>query len=120
MLIPELRSLTSVDAGDSLPQAHPKHLTKYQRSMTMNKNTTTLTETAYSAEPAALAIAQAMQEAINPDIALLFRSRAVGDYRPHSDADILIITLEENPAAAQANTAAKSTWKTTLRESTWV
>lgn len=56
----------------------------------------------------ALAIAQAVQEAVAPATVILFGSRAVGDYRPDSDVDLLVITDEANPkdAAARARKAA--------------
>lgn len=56
----------------------------------------------------ALAIAQAVQDAVAPATVILFGSRAVGDYRPDSDVDLLVITDEANPkdAAARARRAA--------------
>ena len=40
----------------------------------------------------ALAVARAVQMAVQPDTVILFGSRAVGDYRPDSDLDLLIVT----------------------------
>ena len=45
----------------------------------------------------ALAIAAAVQAAVAPATVILFGSRAVGDYRPDSDVDLLVITDEANP-----------------------
>ena len=45
----------------------------------------------------ALAIAQAVQAAVAPATVILFGSRAVGDYRPDSDVDLLVVTDEANP-----------------------
>ena len=50
----------------------------------------------------ALALARKVQEALRPDIVILFGSRAVGDYRPDSDIDLLVINKKEEPAAAKA------------------
>ena len=57
-------------------------------------------------DPHALGIAAHVQAAVRPDIAILFGSRAVGDYRDDSDVDILVITdrqdhLGENPPRLQ-------------------
>ena len=43
-------------------------------------------------DPMACAVAQAVSEAVHPDRVILFGSRARGDYSPHSDIDLLIIT----------------------------
>ena len=61
-------------------------------------------------DPHALGIAAHVQEAVRPDIAILFGSRAVGDYREDSDVDILVITDRENhlDSRGPAVTAAKS------------
>lgn len=58
----------------------------------------------------ALGIAAHVQDAVRPDIAILFGSRAVGDYREDSDVDILVITDRENhwDSRGPAVTAAKS------------
>lgn len=45
----------------------------------------------------ALAIAQAVQAAVAPATVILFGSRAVGDYRPDSDVDLLVVSDEANP-----------------------
>ena len=56
----------------------------------------------------ALAIAQAVQDAVAPATVILFGSRAIGDYRPDSDVDLLVVTDEANPkdAAFRAKKAA--------------
>ena len=57
----------------------------------------------------ALRIAARIQEAVKPDIVILFGSRALGDYREDSHVDILVIPDKENHlesrefAAAAAN-----------------
>ncbi len=63
-----------------------------------------------SPDPHALGIAAHVQEAVRPDVAILFGSRAVGDYRDDSDVDILVITDRENHLESRgpALTAAKS------------
>ena len=43
-------------------------------------------------DPKACAVARAVGEAVRPDRVILFGSRARGDYSPHSDIDLLIIT----------------------------
>ena len=43
-------------------------------------------------DPKACAVARAVGEAVRPDKVILFGSRARGDYNPHSDIDLLIIT----------------------------
>ncbi|MDE2889966.1 MAG: nucleotidyltransferase domain-containing protein [Gemmatimonadota bacterium] len=43
-------------------------------------------------DPKACAVARAVGEAVRPDRVILFGSRARGDYNPHSDIDLLIIT----------------------------
>ena len=43
-------------------------------------------------DPKACAVARAVGEAVHPDRVILFGSRARGDYSPHSDIDLLIIT----------------------------
>ena len=45
----------------------------------------------------ALAIATAVQAAVAPATVILFGSRAVGDYRPDSDVDLLVVSDEANP-----------------------
>ena len=55
------------------------------------------------ADPAALAVARTVQEAVRPNVVILFGSRAVGDYRPDSDVDLLVINKEGEPVAAKAN-----------------
>ena len=42
--------------------------------------------------PHSIAIAKAVQDAVQPDTVILFGSRAVGDFRPDSDLDLLIVT----------------------------
>lgn len=61
-------------------------------------------------DPHALGIAAHVQEVIRPDVAILFGSRAVGDYREDSDVDILVITNRVNhlDSRGPALTAAKS------------
>ena len=44
----------------------------------------------------ALNIAGAVQEAVQPDLVILFGSRAVGDHRDDSDIDILVVTGGDN------------------------
>ena len=70
-------------------------------------------ENAAKSDPAALALAQKVQEALRPDVIILFGSRAVGDYRPDSDLDLLVISKQENPTAARAKaqTAAQAYMK---------
>ena len=48
--------------------------------------------TLLSPDPKACAVAQAVGDAVRPDRVILFGSRARGDYSPHSDIDLLIIT----------------------------
>ncbi len=43
-------------------------------------------------DPKARAVARAVGEAVRPNRVILFGSRARGDYSPHSDIDLLIIT----------------------------
>ena len=43
-------------------------------------------------DPKACAVARAVYEAVHPDRVILFGSRARGDYSPHTDVDLLIIT----------------------------
>ena len=43
-------------------------------------------------DPKACAVARAVGEAVHPDRVILFGSRARGDYSPHSDIDLIIIT----------------------------
>ena len=43
-------------------------------------------------DPRACAVARAVGDAVRPDRVILFGSRARGDYSPHSDIDLLIIT----------------------------
>ena len=53
------------------------------------------------ADPHAIAIAKAVQEAVQPDTVILFGSRAVGDYRPDSDLDLLIVTDQKHRISAR-------------------
>jgi predicted nucleotidyltransferase/HEPN domain-containing protein len=53
------------------------------------------------ADPVALEIARAAQEAAEPAVVILFGSRARGDHRPNSDVDLLVITKEGNPRSAE-------------------
>ena len=48
-----------------------------------------------------LAAAQAAQDAARPAVVILFGSRARGDWREHSDIDLLVITEEEDTRVAQ-------------------
>ena len=48
-----------------------------------------------------LAAAQAAQDAARPAVVILFGSRARGDWREHSDIDLLVITEEEDTRTAQ-------------------
>ncbi len=43
-------------------------------------------------DPKACTVARAVGEAVRPDRVILFGSRARGDYSPHSDIDLLVIT----------------------------
>ena len=52
--------------------------------------------------PHALGIAVAAQEAVAPDVVILFGSRAMGDYREDSDVDILVVAESEHHASARA------------------
>ncbi len=54
-----------------------------------------------AADPHAIAIAKAVQEAVQPDTVILFGSRAVGDYRPDSDLDLLIVTDQKHRISAR-------------------
>ena len=49
----------------------------------------------------AMAIARAVQVAVQPDTVILFGSRAVGDYRSDSDLDLLIVTDCEQRVSAR-------------------
>ncbi len=53
------------------------------------------------ADPVALAIAQAAQEAAEPAVVILFGSRARGDHHEHSDVDLLVVADDENPRKAE-------------------
>ena len=55
------------------------------------------------ADPAALAVARTVQEALRPNVVILFGSRAVGDHGPDSDVDLLVINGHGEPVAAKAN-----------------
>ncbi len=60
----------------------------------------------------AQAVAQAVFEALSPDLVILFGSRARGDYRPDSDIDLLILSSEPNREFhAAASRAAFSTMR---------
>ena len=48
--------------------------------------------TLLSPDPKACVVARAVGDAVRPDRVILFGSRARGDYSPHSDIDLLIIT----------------------------
>ena len=54
-----------------------------------------------AADSHAMAVARAVQAAVHPDTVILFGSRAVGDYRPDSDLDLLIVTDCEHRASAR-------------------
>ena len=51
-------------------------------------------------DPQACAVARAVGEAVRPDRVILFGSRARGDFSPHSDIDLLIIT-DSDPLGLQ-------------------
>ena len=51
--------------------------------------------------PHSIAIAKAVQDAVQPDTVILFGSRAVGDFRPDSDLDLLIVTDQKHRISAQ-------------------
>ena len=53
------------------------------------------------ADPVALEIAWAAQEAAESAIVILFGSRARGDHRPNSDVDLLVIANDENAGPAR-------------------
>ena len=59
-------------------------------------------KTTSRADPLALEIARAAQEASDPAIVILFGSRARGDHRPNSDVDLLVITDDETARAARS------------------
>ena len=64
---------------------------------------------AAKADPQALAIARAAQDAVAPDAAvILFGSRATGRHRPDSDVDLMVLSDAKDPhiAAGQAGRAA--------------
>ncbi len=66
-------------------------------------------ERASPAAPHALAIAQAVQDAIAPEVAvILFGSRATGSHRPDSDVDLMALTDAQclHIVASMANQAA--------------
>ena len=48
--------------------------------------------TRYAPDPKACAVARAVGEVVRPDRVILFGSRARGDFSPHSDVDLIIIT----------------------------
>lgn len=50
----------------------------------------------------AQAVAQAVYEAVHPELVILFGSRARGDYRPDSDIDLLVLTAEPDRAIGAA------------------
>ena len=63
---------------------------------------------AAKADPQALAIARAAQDAVGPDAAvILFGSRATGRHRPDSDVDLMVLSDAKAPhiAAGQAGRA---------------
>ena len=67
-------------------------------------------EQAAQADPHALAIARAVQEAIAPEATvILFGSRATGRHRPDSDVDLMVLTdaLDPHIAAQDAAVAAR-------------
>ena len=43
-------------------------------------------------DPHAMEVARVIQEAVNPDLTILYGSRAVGDHREDSDLDIMVVT----------------------------
>ena len=53
-----------------------------------------------SADPYALEIAKAVQDAVRPNRVILFGSRAAGDHRQDSDVDLMVITRDVNKHAA--------------------
>ena len=55
-----------------------------------------------NADPHALDIARAVQEAVSPDIVILFGSRAAGDYREDSDVDLLIVSQHKDHRGSTA------------------
>ena len=61
-------------------------------------------------DPHALNIARAVQTSVQPDLVILFGSRAAGDHREDSDIDILLVTCGENHTSSQltAKKAAES------------
>lgn len=48
-------------------------------------------------DPAAIRLLDAVDERLEPDLAILFGSRARGDYTPDSDLDLLLVTPHPNP-----------------------
>ena len=66
----------------------------------------------------ALDIAGAVQDAVEPDLVILFGSRAVGDHREDSDIDILVVTGGANPISSEitAMAAARSYMRENLPE----
>ena len=58
-------------------------------------------ESSGTPDPHALRIAAAVQEAVAPDIAILYGSRAAGDYHEDSDVDILVVTDREHHHSAR-------------------
>ena len=43
-------------------------------------------------DPHAMEVARVIQEAVNPDLTILYGSRAVGDHHEDSDLDIMVVT----------------------------
>ena len=67
----------------------------------------------HSADPLALAVAEAVQRSVAPARVILFGSRARGDYRYDSDIDLMVITNAADTTAAELK--AKLTARECLR-----
>ena len=65
-------------------------------------------------DPHALKVAEAAQALVEPDIVILFGSRAVGDHRDDSDIDILVVTEREHHISARL--AVQKAAETYMRE----